>query len=48
MGELEEILELTQLPEFQKLQEPIFKQVSKSLQSQHFQVHVVETVREFI
>lgn len=38
LGELEEILELTQAPEFQKVMEPLFKQLSKCLNSQHFQV----------
>jgi serine/threonine-protein phosphatase 2A regulatory subunit B' len=38
LGELEEILELTQAPEFQKVMVPLFKQLSKSLNSQHFQV----------
>lgn len=38
LGELEEILELTQAPEFQKVMTPLFKQLSKCLNSQHFQV----------
>lgn len=38
LGELEEILELTQAPEFQRVMEPLFKQLSKCLNSQHFQV----------
>ncbi len=38
LGELEEILELTQPPEFQRVMEPLFKQLSKCLNSQHFQV----------
>ncbi|GFH18742.1 serine/threonine protein phosphatase 2A regulatory subunit [Haematococcus lacustris] len=38
LGELEEILELTQSPEFQKVMIPLFKQLAKCLNSQHFQV----------
>eukprot|EP00195_Chlamydomonas_chlamydogama_P009406 CAMPEP_0202890192 /NCGR_PEP_ID=MMETSP1392-20130828/692_1 /ASSEMBLY_ACC=CAM_ASM_000868 /TAXON_ID=225041 /ORGANISM="Chlamydomonas chlamydogama, Strain SAG 11-48b" /LENGTH=505 /DNA_ID=CAMNT_0049573725 /DNA_START=263 /DNA_END=1780 /DNA_ORIENTATION=+ len=38
LGELEEILELTQAPEFQKVMMPLFKQLAKCLNSQHFQV----------
>ncbi|GFH23868.1 serine/threonine protein phosphatase 2A regulatory subunit [Haematococcus lacustris] len=37
LGELEEILELTQSPEFQKVMIPLFKQLAKCLNSQHFQ-----------
>lgn len=38
LGELEEILELTQAPEFQKVMIPLFRQLSRCLNSQHFQV----------
>lgn len=38
LGELEEILELTQAPEFQKIMLPLFRQLAKCLNSQHFQV----------
>lgn len=38
LGELEEILELTQGAEFQKVMVPLFKQLSRCLNSQHFQV----------
>jgi serine/threonine-protein phosphatase 2A regulatory subunit B' len=38
LGELEEILELTQAPEFQKVMIPLFRQLAKCLNSQHFQV----------
>ncbi len=38
LGELEEILELTQAPEFQKVMLPLFRQLAKCLNSQHFQV----------
>ncbi len=38
LGELEEILELTQPAEFQRVMEPLFRQLAKCLNSQHFQV----------
>lgn len=38
LGELEEILELTQVLEFQKVMVPLFKQLARCLTSQHFQV----------
>lgn len=38
LGETEEILELTQTPEFQKIMMPLFRQLAKCLNSQHFQV----------
>ena len=38
LGELEEILELTQAPEFQKVMLPLFRQLARCLNSQHFQV----------
>eukprot|EP00798_Chlamydomonas_sp_ICE-L_P016206 gene16206-22370_t len=38
LGELEEILELTQASEFQKVMTVLFKQLAKCLNSQHFQV----------
>ncbi|KAG1665482.1 hypothetical protein FOA52_007614 [Chlamydomonas sp. UWO 241] len=38
LGELEEILELTQAQEFQLIMVPLFKQLALSLNSQHFQV----------
>lgn len=38
LGELEEILELTQADEFSKILEPMFRQVAKSIGSSHFQV----------
>ena len=42
LGELEEILELTQGPEFQKVMIPLFRQLARCLNSQHFQVGVGE------
>lgn len=38
LGELEEILELTQAQEFQAVMVPLFKQLAKCLNSSHFQV----------
>eukprot|EP00922_Rhytidocystis_sp_ex-Travisia-forbesii_P062048 GHVS01091875.1.p1 GENE.GHVS01091875.1~~GHVS01091875.1.p1 ORF type:complete len:590 (+),score=103.50 GHVS01091875.1:349-2118(+) len=38
LNELEEILELTQPPEFQKVMEPLFRKLSECIQSPHFQV----------
>lgn len=38
LGELEEILELTQPLEFQRVLVPLFKQLAKCLTSAHFQV----------
>ncbi len=38
LGELEEILELTQPEEFSAVTEPLFRQISRCLMSSHFQV----------
>ncbi|CEL94017.1 unnamed protein product [Vitrella brassicaformis CCMP3155] len=38
LNELEEILELTQPPEFQRVMEPLFKKVAACIVSPHFQV----------
>jgi serine/threonine-protein phosphatase 2A regulatory subunit B' len=38
LGELEEVLELTQSDEFARVQEPLFRQISRCLTSSHFQV----------
>eukprot|EP00201_Polytomella_parva_P000762 CAMPEP_0175082930 /NCGR_PEP_ID=MMETSP0052_2-20121109/27043_1 /TAXON_ID=51329 ORGANISM="Polytomella parva, Strain SAG 63-3" /NCGR_SAMPLE_ID=MMETSP0052_2 /ASSEMBLY_ACC=CAM_ASM_000194 /LENGTH=497 /DNA_ID=CAMNT_0016354209 /DNA_START=75 /DNA_END=1568 /DNA_ORIENTATION=+ len=38
LGELEELIELTQPQEFQKVMVPLFKQLAKCFTSQHFQV----------
>ncbi|CAG9460953.1 unnamed protein product [Pedinophyceae sp. YPF-701] len=38
LGELEEILELTQTPEFVEVMRPLFRQVARCLNSSHFQV----------
>ena len=41
LSELEELLELTQPPEFGKIVQPLFKQISDCLGSSHFQVRLV-------
>lgn len=38
LGELEEVLELTQAEEFSAVMEPLFRQISRCLTSSHFQV----------
>ena len=38
LGELEEVLELTQAPEFSACAEPVFRQLAKCIGSPHFQV----------
>jgi serine/threonine-protein phosphatase 2A regulatory subunit B' len=40
LGELEEILELTQPQEFQAVMGPLFRQLARCLNSSHFQVGV--------
>ncbi|GMN49142.1 hypothetical protein TIFTF001_018306 [Ficus carica] len=37
LGELEEVLEATQLPEFQRCMVPLFRQIARCLNSSHFQ-----------
>ncbi|KAG0503288.1 hypothetical protein HPP92_003360 [Vanilla planifolia] len=38
LGELEEVLEATQEPEFQRCMVPLFRQIARCLNSSHFQV----------
>ncbi|KAL4034419.1 hypothetical protein IC575_007556 [Cucumis melo] len=38
LSELEEVLEATQLPEFQRCMVPLFRQIARCLNSSHFQV----------
>ncbi|XP_062110568.1 serine/threonine protein phosphatase 2A 57 kDa regulatory subunit B' theta isoform-like [Humulus lupulus] len=38
LGELEEVLELTRSPEFQRCMIPLFRQIARCLNSSHFQV----------
>ncbi|GFP94078.1 serine/threonine protein phosphatase 2a 57 kDa regulatory subunit b' theta isoform [Phtheirospermum japonicum] len=39
LGELEEVLEATQAPEFQRCMVPLFRQIARCLSSSHFQDH---------
>jgi len=39
LNEVEEILDVIEPQEFIKIQEPLFKQISKCVSSYHFQVH---------
>lgn len=38
LGEIEEILDVIEPTQFKKVQEPLFKQISKCVSSSHFQV----------
>ena len=38
LGEIEEILDVIEPNQFVKIQEPLFKQISKCVSSPHFQV----------
>lgn len=38
LGEIEEILDVIEPTQFKKIQEPLFKQVSKCVANPHFQV----------
>ncbi len=38
LGEIEEILDVTEPAQFIKIQEPLFKQISRCVSSPHFQV----------
>jgi len=38
LGELEEVLELTDMAEFQKCMVPLFRKIASCLNSSHFQV----------
>lgn len=40
LGELEEVLEATQAAEFQRCMVPLFRQISRCLNSSHFQVGI--------
>ena len=40
LGEIEEILDVTEPAQFVKIQEPLFKQISRCVSSPHFQVHL--------
>ncbi|KAM3852238.1 serine/threonine-protein phosphatase 2A 56 kDa regulatory subunit alpha isoform [Vipera latastei] len=38
LGEIEEILDVIELTQFKKIQEPLFKQIAKCVSSSHFQI----------
>lgn len=38
LGEIEEILDAIEAPQFQKIMEPLFKKIAKCVSSPHFQV----------
>lgn len=40
LGEIEEILDVIEPTQFKKIQEPLFKQISKCVGNPHFQVHL--------
>ena len=48
LSELEELLELTQPPEFGKIVQPLFKQISDCLGSSHFQVRLETQTRRAV
>lgn len=41
LGEIEEILDVIEPTQFKKIEEPLFKQISKSVSSSHFQVNKI-------
>lgn len=43
LGEIEEILDVIEPTQFKKIEEPLFKQISKSVSSSHFQVNKLST-----
>lgn len=40
LGEIEEILDVIDPPQFVKIQEPLFRQIAKCVSSPHFQVYL--------
>lgn len=42
LGEIEEILDVIDPPQFVKIQEPLFRQIAKCVSSPHFQVRISE------
>lgn len=40
LGEIEEILDVIEPPQFVKIQEPLFRQIAKCVSSPHFQVNI--------
>lgn len=49
LGEIEEILDVIEPPQFVKIMEPLFKQIAKCVSSPHFQVRSISSfLRTFI
>lgn len=44
LGEIEEILEVIEPSQFAKVQEPLFRQISRCVSSPHFQVRIYDTI----
>lgn len=47
LGEIEEILDVIDPPQFVKIQEPLFRQIAKCVSSPHFQVSVTRGKKTF-
>lgn len=48
LGEIEEILDVIEPTQFKKIQEPLFKQISKCVASPHFQVQCGVEIRSVL
>lgn len=46
LGEIEEILDVIEPSQFRKIEEPLFKQISKCVSSSHFQVKKKKRVKK--
>jgi len=44
LGEIEEILDVIEPTQFVKIQEPLFRQISRCVSSPHFQVRICDAV----
>lgn len=47
LGEIEEILDVIEPTQFRKIEEPLFKQISKCVSSSHFQVKIKNSLFYF-
>ena len=47
LGEIEEILDVIEPTQFKKIQEPLFKQISKCVANPHFQVQLKTNKKQF-
>lgn len=45
LGEIEEILDVIEPTQFKKIEEPLFKQISKCVSSSHFQVKKEKSIK---